>query len=152
MLKIGVVTALMFAMVMACASAQATDHKNKEEKKTEQKKREEKKPDEKKPEPKKPEDKKPEPAKPEAKNLPAPGQPLHGYIRSGDCRSNCCNDAHITVNLDPRPCYTANGLNTFMAIFSRAAEKGVENATIRAMNAAKVCPDCDEQPSQQTEK
>ena len=39
------------------------------------------------------------------------------------------------------PTYSAGGVFAFDSIFSSAAARGVENATIRAMNATKACPD-----------
>jgi hypothetical protein len=37
--------------------------------------------------------------------------------------------------------YSADGLYSFMTIFHSAASRGVENATIRAFNASRACPD-----------
>ncbi|HEX8200140.1 MAG TPA: hypothetical protein VF590_06605 [Isosphaeraceae bacterium] len=47
----------------------------------------------------------------------------------------------------PHSEFSADGLNTFVTLFHSAAAKGVENATIRAFNAARACPDgknCDQ--------
>jgi len=52
-------------------------------------------------------------------------------------------DARICVQEQAsRACYTEAGLHAFVALFKEAAAIGVENATIRAMNATKVVADC----------
>lgn len=56
------------------------------------------------------------------------------------CPQDSC--AAIVVG-EPAAVYTEAGLRTFAAIFSAAATKGVENATVRAFNATKACPPCD---------
>lgn len=57
---------------------------------------------------------------------------------SGSC-SPACHDASLTICVDlARPCYTEQGLKSFAALFSAAAERGVENASIRAFNQVKV--------------
>ncbi len=60
------------------------------------------------------------------------------------CRNN---DACVIVKLPPisrqDAAFTYNGTHSFLQIFSNAAARGVENATIRAMNATKVCPTCE---------
>ncbi len=56
----------------------------------------------------------------------------------------CCpTDASVIVIVEqPAAVYSEAGLRAFASIFSSAATKGVENATIRAFNATKVCPPC----------
>jgi len=55
----------------------------------------------------------------------------------------CKRDASTCVLIDnTRPTYTAQGVHAFLSLFRVAAEKGVENATIRALNGAKVGPAC----------
>ncbi len=55
----------------------------------------------------------------------------------------CVRDASTCVLIDnTRPALTPQGVHAFMAMFQAAAEKGVENATIRALNGAKVAPAC----------
>jgi hypothetical protein len=60
----------------------------------------------------------------------------------------CCKqeDACIVINVPgPRPkdgAFTANGVSSFIAIFNSAATRGVENATIRAFNSTRACPQC----------
>ena len=58
-------------------------------------------------------------------------------------------DACVTLRImpldDSHPALTYKGTHAFLNIFGAAAARGVENATIRAMNAAKVCPSCDPQ-------
>lgn len=51
-----------------------------------------------------------------------------------------CRDATICVRPTSRPCYTPEGVNAFVALFRDAAEKGVENAAIRAFNSTRVAP------------
>ena len=55
-------------------------------------------------------------------------------------------DACIIIHLPPieysQATYTAQGTCAFATIFSAAAARGVENASIRAMNATRVCPTC----------
>lgn len=51
----------------------------------------------------------------------------------------CDQSAVYKVN-DCRPALTSQGAMNFMRVFESAAAKGVENATIRAMNAATVPP------------
>jgi len=41
-------------------------------------------------------------------------------------------------------CYTQAGVRAFVALFREAAAKGVENATVRALNATRTIPDCKE--------
>lgn len=41
--------------------------------------------------------------------------------------------------------YTANGVFAFNSLISGAVARGFENATIRAMNATKACPDCEQE-------
>lgn len=77
----------------------------------------------------------------------------------------CCTDVNVLIRgCGPTPCFqsedscinirmpvihsevairpnlTTEGTNAFVNIFGIAAARGVENATIRAMNATKVCP------------
>jgi hypothetical protein len=55
----------------------------------------------------------------------------------------CCEDARICIIEDSPPvCYTETGLRAFVTIFRGAAARGVENATIRALNATESVPDC----------
>ena len=60
-----------------------------------------------------------------------------------DCTQN---DECITLRLPPlansQPGYTCQGTYAFTNLFAAAAARGVENATIRAMNATRVCPTC----------
>ncbi len=58
----------------------------------------------------------------------------------------CHRDACVTIQITPidkqDANFTYNGTNSFMNIFGAAVARGAENATIRAMNAIKVCPNC----------
>ena len=55
-------------------------------------------------------------------------------------------DACVTIQISPinkqDAGFTYNGTHSFMNIFAAGVARGVENATIRAMNAVKVCPSC----------
>ena len=60
------------------------------------------------------------------------------------CREN--RDGRLYLLLPPiEPSaaigYTPEGLSTFMTVFHNAAARGVENATLRAFNATRNCPD-----------
>ncbi len=67
---------------------------------------------------------------------------------------SCQVDACVTIQMTPLgrqdANFTSNGTNSFMNIFGAAVARGAENATIRAMNATKVCPNppCDPQKVQ----
>jgi len=55
----------------------------------------------------------------------------------------CCRDAVVCVRIvKPQVCYTPEGVHAFLAVFKAAAEKGVENATVRAFNSSRVAPPC----------
>lgn len=58
----------------------------------------------------------------------------------------CQRDACVTIQITPLDkqdaTFTYNGTNSFMNVFGAAVARGAENATIRAMNAIKVCPNC----------
>ncbi len=58
----------------------------------------------------------------------------------------CRRDACVTIQITPLDrqdaTFTYNGTNSFMNVFGAAVARGAENATIRAMNAIKVCPNC----------
>lgn len=57
--------------------------------------------------------------------------------------AGCCNDARVSISIrTARPCFTENGVRAFMTLFQAAAEKGVENATIRAFNGTNAKADC----------
>lgn len=66
----------------------------------------------------------------------------------------CCNqkDACIRYTVSVRQridnSYTADGVTSFIAIFNAAAARGVENATVRAFNATKACPECKDCPEE----
>ena len=80
-----------------------------------------------------------------------------GCSKSGECEigkpSGGCPDVPCREELDAciylavpsvrpsDPTFSAVGVFAFDSIFSSAAARGVENATIRAMNATKACPD-----------
>ncbi|QDU97271.1 hypothetical protein [Lignipirellula cremea] len=75
----------------------------------------------------------------------APKRPTESpkpYIIDGCNSAPCCVDAKAAFTPDARPCFTPQGIQAFIAIFSSAAEKGVENAAVRALNGTTTCPDC----------
>lgn len=56
----------------------------------------------------------------------------------------CCHDARICIRAGNAPgCYSEAGVRAFMTLFRAAAEKGVENAAIRAFNATTVAKPCE---------
>jgi hypothetical protein len=53
------------------------------------------------------------------------------------------SDACVVFAVSSRQAnFTARGVHSFASIFSAAAARGVENATIRAMNATEACATC----------
>ena len=72
----------------------------------------------------------------------------HGKAGLHDCLpiEPCAKkDACITLRLpalDSAPRLTSQGAHSFALLLSAAAARGVENATIRSMNATHVCPTC----------
>lgn len=88
---------------------------------------------------------------------PAPGPRPKDCCRvyaPRDCPPTACTevgDACVIVrmpSIDSRnPSFTAKGVYAFSELFTAATARGIENATVRAMNATKVCPipPCDPQ-------
>ncbi|MEO8494924.1 MAG: hypothetical protein ABI614_07630 [Planctomycetota bacterium] len=68
----------------------------------------------------------------------------HGSLHCCAQAPRCCQDARICIRANNAPaCFSEAGVRAFMTLFSAAAEKGVENATIRAFNATSVAAPCD---------
>ena len=64
----------------------------------------------------------------------------HHEVKASPCPANNCQDARICISVRSRPCFTDQGLQAFAALFATAAERGVENAMVRALNATQVTP------------
>lgn len=132
----------LVAILVTVGYVAATDHKDKPKK------------DDHRPAVKKPEhrDDHRKPA-PEHRHPPAQWgkPPVNFWIHKPGSHCACDQGAPYKIQ-DCRPALTAKGTTNFIRIFEAAAARGVENATIRAMNAANVAPTNNGQPCAENTK
>lgn len=153
----------LFAILMCAGFATATDHKDKKDDRRPEAKRPEHRDDHRRDDDDDDDDDRehrgdhrhPAPA-PNWGRGPAPGPrpPAHPWAHGphlAPTRCACDQGAPYKIQ-DCRPALTARGTTNFIRIFEAAAARGVENATIRAMNAASVAPTNNGQPCAENAK